>query len=148
MYKKIMPPTGLLAGMLLMVVLHLVAPLVQIMPPLWNLLGLVPLALGILINVSADRAFHRARTTVKPFDSPAALVTGGVFRLSRNPMYLGFVLILTGVAFLLGTLSPFLVILLFITWIERVYIAFEERALAEKFGAAWSAYRDTTRRWL
>ena len=148
MHRKILPPTWLLIAMLLMVALHFVMPIASIIPPLWNLLGLIPLALGVALNLSADRVFHRARTTVKPFDMPATLVNWGVFRISRNPMYLGFVLILIGLAFLLGTLTPFLVVFLFFAWIDRVYIVFEERALAEKFGAAWSTYKGNTRRWL
>jgi len=71
-----------------------------------------------------------------------------VFRLSRNPMYLGMVLILVGAAMLLGALTPFLVAAGFAAIIETRFIPAEERMLAETFGDAWTAYRNRTRRWL
>jgi protein-S-isoprenylcysteine O-methyltransferase Ste14 len=63
-------------------------------------------------------------------------------------MYLGFVLILIGVAFLVGSLSPYLVIIIFSILLDQAYIAVEERMLAEKFGQKWEEYRQHTRRWL
>jgi protein-S-isoprenylcysteine O-methyltransferase Ste14 len=117
-------------------------------PPLWNLLGLIPLALGMALNLSAERLFRQERTTVNPFENPSRLVTGGAFRLSRNPMYLGLALILTGVACLLGTLCPFLVLPFFAAWIDRSFISFEEQALKQEFGLEWLAYKQSTRRWL
>lgn len=148
MHRKILPPTWLLIAILLMVALHFVIPMAAIIPPVWNLLGMIPLALGIAIAYTAERAFRQARTTIQPFGKPSTLVTWGVFRISRNPMYLGFGLILIGVAVLMGSLSPFLVILPFCAWIDRGYICFEEQALAEAFGAAWLKYKESTRRWL
>ena len=148
MNKKILPPTWLLISILLMIGLHFVIPVATILPPFWGLLGLIPLALGIAIDYKAHHAFQQAHTPVQPFGKPTTLVTWGAFLFSRNPMYLGFVLILTGVAVLLGSLAPFLVIIAFYVWIERGYIAFEERALAEAFGPAWLAYKGSTRRWL
>lgn len=63
-------------------------------------------------------------------------------------MYLGFVLILTGIAILLRTLSPYLVIFAFVAVIDRTFVMVEERMLAEKFGSSWKRYRSVTRRWL
>ena len=123
-------------------------PGIIMIPRLWNLLGLIPIFLGVAINLSADSAFHQARTTVKPFEESSSLVTTGVFRISRNPMYLGFVLILIGIAILLRSLSTYLAILAFVFLIYRTYISVEERMLAEKFGANWEQYKSRTRRWL
>ena len=146
--KKTMPTTYLLISIVVMTVLHSLFPAVRIIPPLWNLLGLVPLALGVIINLVADKAFHKANTTVKPFEESSALITQGVFRASRNPMYLGFVLILIGIAVLMRSLTPYVVVLAFAILIDRMYITVEERMLAEKFGAEWEKYRQSTRRWL
>jgi protein-S-isoprenylcysteine O-methyltransferase Ste14 len=96
----------------------------------------------------ADDLFRKLHTTVKPFEESAVLVTSGPYRLSRNPMYLGFVLILTGTAILLGSLTPFLVIPVYAALIDRVFIQAEERMLARKFGAEWQTYRGETRRWI
>jgi protein-S-isoprenylcysteine O-methyltransferase Ste14 len=120
----------------------------RIIPPPWNLLGLVPLALGVIVNLVADKAFHKANTTVKPFEESSALITHGVFRASRNPMYLGFVLVLIGTAVLMRSLTPYVVVPAFAILIDRMYITVEERMLAEKFGAEWERYRQSTRRWL
>jgi len=146
--KRTMPTTYLLISIVVMTVLHSLFPAMRIIPPLWNLLGLVPLALGVIINLVADKAFHKANTTVKPFEESSALITQGVFRDSRNPMYLGFVLILIGIAVLMRSLTPYVVVLAFAILIDRMYITVEERMLAEKFGTEWEEYRQSTRRWL
>jgi protein-S-isoprenylcysteine O-methyltransferase Ste14 len=146
--KKILPPTYLLIAVLVMIALHWLLPLTQIIPGLWRLTGLIPLAGGISLNLAADRAFQRDRTTVKPFEASAVLITGGVFRVSRHPMYLGFVLILLGVGALLGSLTPLLVIPVFAILLDQVFIQAEERLLAEQFGQSWLVYKAGTRRWL
>ena len=135
----------ILAAMLL---LHFLLPLGTIIPAPWCLLGLIPLALGIGVNLAADNAFHKAGTTVKPFEESAVLVTGGVYRISRNPMYLGFALILAGVAVLLGALSPWAGVPAFVLLVDRRFIAVEERMLAARFGTAWKEYAAAVRRWI
>ncbi len=145
---KIMPPTWMLIAMLTMLALHFLMPLAWIIPPFWNLTGLILIASGLILNLSADKAFHQVHTTVKPFEESSSLVTNGVFRISRNPMYLGFALILTGIAILLRTLSPYLVIFAFVAVIDKTFVRVEEQMLAEKFGASWKQYQLTTRRWL
>ena len=147
-YTKILPPTYLLIAMMAMLALHFLFPIAWIVPPLWNLLGLVFLVAGVIINLIADKAFHQAGTTVKPFEESSMLVTDGVFQISRNPMYLGFVLILTGTAMLLRSLSPYLIILAFAFSVDRIFIKVEEGMLAKKFGTAWKQYKSRTRRWL
>jgi protein-S-isoprenylcysteine O-methyltransferase Ste14 len=146
--NKIMPTTWLLIAISVMVILHFLMPGGWIVPKVWNLTGLVFLTAGVITNLMADSAFHKAHTTVKPFEESTVLVTDGVFQLSRNPMYLGFVLILAGIAMLLRTISPYVVILAFVILIDTTYVRVEERMLAENFGAAWEAYKSSTRRWL
>ncbi len=148
MSKRILPPTWLLISILLMIGLHLALPIAAIIPAAWSLFGLIPLILGVAINLIADWVFHQLSTSVNPFEKPAALATSGVFQVSRNPMYLGFVLILIGVAILLGSLTPFLVIVPFFVWMDQAYIRVEEQSMMEKFGSKWLDYKFTTRRWL
>jgi protein-S-isoprenylcysteine O-methyltransferase Ste14 len=145
---RLMPTSWLLIALVTMVALRFLLPLTKIVPGPWNLLGIIPLALGVAMNLVADGAFRKAKTTVKPFQESSALVTDGVFRITRNPMYVGFVLILTGAATLLGRLTPCAVIPAFVVLIDRTYIRSEERMLAQKFGAAWRDYSGKTRRWL
>jgi protein-S-isoprenylcysteine O-methyltransferase Ste14 len=98
--------------------------------------------------VVADRQFKQAKTTVKPFQRSSALVTNGAYRICRHPMYLGFVLILSGMAILTGSLSPFVVVPAFAVLVEVVFIREEERMMAAEFGDAWLAYKEKVRRWL
>ncbi len=144
-----MPPTYLLISIVAILALRFLLPTIGgIIPFPWDLLGLIPLVAGVVLNLVADRAFQRAHTTVKPFEESSALIAGGAYRLCRNPMYLGFVLILIGIAVLVGSLMAYLVVLAFAVLMDRKFIAVEERMLAEKFGAEWDEYKRSTRRWL
>jgi protein-S-isoprenylcysteine O-methyltransferase Ste14 len=147
-FKKIMPPTWILIAIIAMLILNFVFPVAWIIPPLWNLMGLVFLASGMALNLLADNSFKQLGTTVKPYQESSTLVTNGAFHISRNPMYLGMVLILAGIALLLRSLTPFLAIIPFAILMDQAYIKFEERMLAEKFGAIWEAYKAKTGRWL
>jgi protein-S-isoprenylcysteine O-methyltransferase Ste14 len=124
--KKILPPTYVLIAIVIMVVLHLLFPVTVIIALPWNVIGLLPLLLGIGINLMADNALRKTKTTVKPFEESSALVTSGVYRISRHPMYFGFVLILIGVAIIMGSLTPFLVIPVFAILIDSVFIRVED----------------------
>jgi protein-S-isoprenylcysteine O-methyltransferase Ste14 len=146
--KKVLPLTYLLIAIVVMAAFHFVLPIIQVILGLWQLIGLLPLAGGIGLNLMADRALHQANSTVKPFEASTTLITTGVFQISRHPMYLGFVLILIGLAVLLGSLTPYLVIPIFAILMDRVFIQIEERMLAEQFGQTWLAYKARIRRWI
>lgn len=105
---------------------------------------------GLAVALSAVLAFRRARTTIDPhrIDRVSTLVTRGVFAVTRNPMYLGVALLLTGWAVYLGTLPMFLGPLLFVAWITRFQIVPEERLLSARFGNDFETWRRRTRRWL
>ena len=145
--RRIMPTSYLLVSLLIMILLHLFIPLGRVLPTPWNLGGLIPLGTGLALNLIADRAFRRARTPVRPLESPAVLLEDGVFRITRNPMYLGFVLVLLGIATLLGSAAPFVVIPCFAALMDRVFIPIEEANLERSFGEAWLRYRSRVRRW-
>lgn len=105
---------------------------------------------GPVIAVAGVIAFRRAKTAVNPL-APAAvssLVTGGIYRVSRNPMYLGFLLILAGWALWLGNWAAFAGLPVFVLYMNRYQIVSEERGLAEMFGQPFSAYCESVRRWL
>jgi protein-S-isoprenylcysteine O-methyltransferase Ste14 len=131
-----------------MVLVHWLIPGGTVFGYPWRALGAVPLVLGILLNLVADRALKRQATAVKPLGQSTALVIGGAFRVSRHPMYLGFVLILLGIALLMGSLSPHAPVLGFGLFLDRVFIRFEERKLEATFGEAWLDYTKRVRRWV
>ena len=143
-----MPPTYLLIAIVLVLAIHFVFPGIKIVPVPWNPLGIVPLAFGIALNLIADIAIHQAETTVKPFEESSALLTTGVFQITRNPMYLGYVLILIGVAPIVRSVTPYAVIVVFAILMDRVFIRVEEQMLEQTFGPAWSEYAAKVRRWI
>ena len=148
MPKRPLPSTYFVASLVLMAPLAFAWRLAPLCVWPWRALGVILIAAGVWLNLAADRALKERGTTVKPFERSSARVTDGVFRFSRSPMYLGMVLILIGVALLLGALSPFLVAAGFAAIVETRFIPAEERMLAETFGEAWASYRDRTGRWI
>ncbi len=148
MLKRLQPPHVLLAALVMMALLHLALPVARLLALPWNLLGLVPVAVGMALHHAGVRALKRARTTTHTRGVPSALVTGGVFRISRHPVYLGFGCVVAGCAAILGTLAPLLVVPGFVLAVDRLFIAPEERRLAARFRGTWAGYRAGVRRWL
>ena len=108
------PPVILLAVILLQTGLHLGLPIATVVPDPWHWAGVGFIAAGLIIIGSKAIAFRKAATTIIPFEESSSLVVSGMFRYSRNPMYVGMVMILTGVAILTGSLSPFIGPVLFV----------------------------------
>jgi protein-S-isoprenylcysteine O-methyltransferase Ste14 len=106
--------------------------------------------LSALIALLAFASFWLARTTINPFDPSRAsvLVTGGIYRITRNPMYLSLLLLLVAYALRLESWGQWLGPALFAAYITRFQIIPEERILTMKFGAAFLAYMRRTRRWI
>jgi protein-S-isoprenylcysteine O-methyltransferase Ste14 len=146
--KTILPPTYLFAAIVLMVVLHFLFPGAKIIAFPWNLLGIIPAALGIGMNLITDKAFKKVGTTVKPYKESTTLITNGMFRVSRHPMYLGFVLILIGIAVFMGSVTPYAVIIVLAILLDVIFIRAEERLLEGTFGEAWVEYKQRVRRWV
>lgn len=145
--KRIMPPTWLVAAVLVMVALHFLLPVAKIVPWPYRCLGVPLLAAGAVLNVWSDQMFKKAKTTVKPFERSSRLITEGPYRFSRHPMYLGMVLILVGLGVVLGSVSPWVVVPAFVCVAVR-FVAVEEKAMEETFGQAYRDYRKRVRRWL
>jgi len=133
---------------------------------MWALAGLLPglsfaipgsplVALGIVMTgvvvaLLGVLEFRTAGTTVDPRapEQSASLVVRGVYRVSRNPMYVGFLLMLTGWAVFLGNIVSLLLLPVFILYMNRFQIVPEEQYMREKFGEAYAQYQATVRRWL
>ncbi|WP_296245290.1 MULTISPECIES: methyltransferase family protein [unclassified Psychrobacter] len=109
-------------------------------------LGVVGLS-GAIMGV---KQFKKAQTTPNPkeIDKATSLVTSGIYRYTRNPMYLGLTLILLGWALYLSHFLAFILIPIFMMYISRFQIQPEERMLAKKFGQAYQNYRSKVRRWI
>ena len=121
------------------------------LPLVARLVAFVVIALvGGATALAGDLEFKRARTTINPFkpENSTALVTSGIYRFTRNPMYVGLTLVLLGWAAFLCSVWALLGPVIFVLYIGRFQIAPEERALSAKFGAAYTEYRARVRRWL
>lgn len=105
---------------------------------------------GITLSLLGVRSFRRAKTTVNPTcpTSSTALVTSGVYRITRNPMYLGFLITLAGAAVLMENAAAFLILPAFVLYLNRFQIRAEEAALQARFGETFFLYRSRVRRWL
>ena len=147
MFRTVLPPTYCLIYVTAAIVLHVLFPIKNIVPTPYNFVGLMPLLLGILINIWADSLFKKAGTEVKSFDKPSVLVMTGPFRISRHPMYLGFVLLLLGVALALGSLISFYAPLVMALTLETLFIPYEERMCEREFGQQYLDYKKRVRRW-
>jgi protein-S-isoprenylcysteine O-methyltransferase Ste14 len=146
--KRFLPPTLFYLCIVAMVALAWLWPITVVIGSPIRLIGVVPLFVGLGISIWGSRKFDVVGTNIKTFDEPDVLVTDGLFRISRNPMYLGFALALSGVWIALGAVSPLLGVLVFVLVTDRWYIRFEERILDETFGEAFREYRSRTRRWI
>ncbi|HEX7046105.1 MAG TPA: isoprenylcysteine carboxylmethyltransferase family protein [Gammaproteobacteria bacterium] len=137
--------TGLLMWLLARFVpaLSFFFPGVHIVAALITLAGIVVCALGVT-------AFRRAETTTNPLnpESASRLVVAGIYHYSRNPMYLGFALLLLAWGVFLGNLPALLAVPAFILYMNRFQIAPEERALDALFGEEYRAYRRSVARWM
>jgi protein-S-isoprenylcysteine O-methyltransferase Ste14 len=114
----------------------------------WRWLGLVPFIGGLAFGIAAARLFAKHKTTIKPGDISTHLLTAGPYRISRNPIYVGMVLVLFGVAMMLGSVTPWLLVPAFIWLIHRNVIPVEEAMMAASFGEEYREYCAYVRRWL
>jgi protein-S-isoprenylcysteine O-methyltransferase Ste14 len=146
--RRIVPPAWLLLALLAQWSLHHFLPIAQLLRPPASWCGIVFLGAGIGLAFSGVSAFRRARTPIIPFERSTALVTDGVYRYTRNPMYLGLALIVAGTALLLGSIGALVPLPLFVWILEAGYIRAEERFLAAIFGGEYLQYTDRVRRWL
>jgi len=108
------------------------------------------ISLGVMIDIISIFAFQSAKTTVTPLapEKASSLVVSGLYRFTRNPMYLGMLLILVGVALLLGSFANLVVLVAFIAYITAFQIKPEEERLQEVFGAQYLSYMQEVRRWI
>jgi protein-S-isoprenylcysteine O-methyltransferase Ste14 len=128
--------------------LHWGFPLAVWLPRPRSYCGLLVVLAGLALVGSAFRLFRRAKTGVVPFSDATALVSGGPYRFTRNPMYLGMTLVLLGVALLLGSVTPLLAPVFFPIVITYRFILPEEEFLEAKLGAPYLALKGRVRRWL
>jgi len=147
---KVPPPVVVAVTAVLMWLISRIAPDFAFVIPARNAAAIGLAAVGFITGISGVVTFWRAKTTVNPTkpQSASSLVNWGVYRVTRNPMYLGGLLILTGWAIFLSNPVVFLLLPGYVLYINRFQIVPEERVLTSLFASEFLAYKSRTRRWL
>lgn len=146
--RKTIPPVYFLGALVTMFILSHYLPVSHLIYMPLRVFGAVLAVSGLVIGAWGVLLFKRAGTPLKPFDRPVVLVRSGPYRFSRNPVYLGMLLILSGTWIALGTLTPLLVLVLFFYIIQEAFVKQEELFLQEHLGEEYLQYCRTVRRWL
>ncbi len=146
--RKINPPVYLLVGLLFVWLLQRYFPVYQYTHPPVTYLGIVLVLFGVTMATISAGLFIRAETGLEPFDDATVLLTSGFYRISRNPMYIGMVLMLLGVAVLFGNVGALFPIPIFCLAIRNCFILGEERFLEAAFGQQYLDYKLKVRRWI
>ena len=145
---KFPPPLFFVLGFLAGYFVHRFHP-VSILPPgTWRLPGIILVVAGVALIADFVTRFRRAGTTIRPDQASTSLVTTGAFRFTRNPAYLGWVVIYLGASLWLNSLWPLLILPLVIISVQGFVIRREEWFLEQKFGDEYRAYKQRVRRWL
>ena len=147
---KIPPVIQVLVIASLMWLLAITAPGLGFTLPASALVALVLAAMGVAFALLGVLEFRSAGTTVDPRvpDQTASLVVRGVYRISRNPMYMGFLLVLGAWTIFLSNLASLVLLPAFVVYMNRFQIVPEERYMREKFGEAYRQYEERVRRWI
>jgi protein-S-isoprenylcysteine O-methyltransferase Ste14 len=147
---RVPPVAVVLAFGLAMAAVARLFPLARVGLPGRLVAAIVLVSAGVLVAATGVLTFRRQKTTVNPMtpEQSSALVVTGIYCYSRNPMYLGFLLVLAGWGAYLANLVALLLLPLFILYMNRFQIAPEERALSAKFGRPFDDYTRAVRRWL
>jgi protein-S-isoprenylcysteine O-methyltransferase Ste14 len=117
-------------------------------PNILRTFGFALTFLGFLLGIGAFIEFRKARTTLDPHNSVKQVVTSGVYRFTRNPIYLGFLLMVIGLPLNSGLYWGIVIAPFFATTLNRLVIEREEAYLEKKFKEAYTDYKSRVRRWL
>jgi protein-S-isoprenylcysteine O-methyltransferase Ste14 len=123
-------------------------PLPFAIPPVLQYFGLVLTFIGFLLGIGAFMEFRKAHTTLDPHGSTKHLVTAGIYRFTRNPIYLGFLLMVIGFPLNSGVIWGFVLAPFYMITMSRLVIEKEETYLERKFGKTYVSYTSRVRRWL
>jgi protein-S-isoprenylcysteine O-methyltransferase Ste14 len=147
-HRVIYPPVWMVFGVVVIFAADEFLPGPRFAGAAAQFLGSALLVAGLALLVLAGGLFSRADTGMVPFRDTRVLVTHGLYRYSRNPMYLALALVLLGVAVTVGSTVALLVPVAFLLIMDRRFIRAEERQLEALFGEEYRAYCRRVRRWL
>ena len=145
---RVPAPILTIVHVILVILLGNLLPLPIPMPAIIPWLGLVVAGLGLILGVLASVEFRRIRTTMDPKKPSTGLVTSGIYRYTRNPVYLGFVFMLVGFSLSMRTYWGIVFIVPLVTLMNTLVIKKEEANLEKKFKTQYTDYKSRVRRWL
>lgn len=146
--KNVHPPMVALFYIIIAILLGRFVQIPLVAPGIVRNTGFVLTVVGFLLGLGAFIEFRKARTTLDPHGSVKSLVTAGIYRITRNPIYLGFLLMVIGLPLNSGYYCGILTSPLFATTMNRLVIEREEEYLEKKFKEQYTGYRSRVRRWL
>jgi len=144
---KIAPPILTLIFIFIAYVAKWTIPLPFLVPSILRNIGFGLIVVGFLLGIAAFLEFRKARTTVDPHGSVSSIVTSGIYRFTRNPIYMGFLLMLIGIPLNSGTYWGLILVPVFIYFMNSLVIEHEEAYLEKKFGDVYTSYKSRMRRW-
>jgi protein-S-isoprenylcysteine O-methyltransferase Ste14 len=147
-HVRIPPPIIVLLNVFLGILLNWIWPIQIIEGKIGWVLGPILISVGVGTMIFCSRAFRKAKTNVEPWKTTRRIVTTGIYKYSRNPIYLSFIVIGLGIAFALDNLWIVLAQLSTIGFLQKYVISKEERYLESKFGEEYLNYRRKVRRWI
>ncbi len=145
---KFSPPDYALIFVIFEIVLYFIFPIIKFLYFPFTLFGILFIILGAILNYKAYKYFKHSKIKMSFDEVPPKLITFEIFRLSRNPIYLGILFILLGEAVLFGVLSAFSIPIIFFILINNITIPIEEKNLEKRFGKKYINYKEKVRRWI
>ncbi len=142
------PPLLLLGAIAVAFLASAMSPGLRITANFFPIVGMVLMGIGAALFAWTVQNFQKHKTTLHPRGKPSTLITTGPYKISRNPIYLSFLLIATGTAMLFANVLAFVGPVIFFFFIQTLVIPFEEDTLTKVFGDSYGKYRKRIRRWL
>ena len=146
MKKIIIPPVFFIASILLISLIYFILPGLNYIIYPYNLSGIIVVIFGFIIIGKARGLFAKYKTPHN-FKLSIVLINEGIYGKTRNPMYVGFFVMLVGIVICFGNLLSFVVPLLFIFSINKIFIPFEENMMLDIFGDKYKEYTEKVKRW-
>ncbi len=146
--RSVNPPHYFLGSLVLMIGLAQIELARDLIAAPWQWLGIIPITAGVIVAMLAARQFGRVGTNIVPLTPSSTMVTDGMFRWSRNPMYVGMISTLCGVALLFNALLPWVVVVAFAVLLKRHFVRHEEALMTKTFGERYIEYQGRVRRWV
>ena len=147
-HKNVHPPIVAMVFIIIGLLLGRFIPVLANMPTILKNIGLGLTFVGFLFGVGAFLEIRKARTTLDPHGSVKALVKSGIYRFTRNPIYVGFLFMVIGFPLAYGSLWGLVVSPIFMATLSRLVIEKEEAYLEKKFKEEYTGYKSSVRRWL